>query len=95
VLAFEQAGELDGARFIERIRMVINIEALERRADLRAPDAIFVGFGLGMVTRMKIGGGLGGVQNANIPGQQAIQGLAQILDGDGIREREGGRSLPP
>src|ERR1051326_6750601 len=47
MLAFHQGGGLDHARFIERIRMVVNIARLEWRANCSSIDVVAVGFGDG------------------------------------------------
>ena len=65
VLALESARQPAHAVFVEPVRIVMHIGPLERAADLAAQDAVFVGLGLGLEARVKIGRHFLGVQDAN------------------------------
>ena len=54
MLAFNERGGLDHARFIERIRMVVNIARLEWRANCSSIDVVAVSFGDSRASRMEI-----------------------------------------
>jgi hypothetical protein len=54
MLAFDEGSGLDHARFIERIRMVVNIARLEWRANCSSIDVVAVSFGDSRAARMEI-----------------------------------------
>src|SRR5689334_12487514 len=69
---------------------MVNIQALEGRANFFAPDSVFVGLRNGIETRVEFGRRLGDLQDADVSFQKAIDGLAKILDGYGILEMKRG-----
>ena len=75
---------------------MVDVEALEGRADLGAEDAVFVRLGAGVEAGVKIGRGLFDGRYANIAREQAIDGSAEIVGRDGIRQikcRDLGQSM--
>src|SRR5579864_9082828 len=59
--------------------MMIDIAAIERRADLAAKDPVFVGLRFGLETRMEIEWSFFHSRDADVRRQQTIRGSAQIL----------------
>ena len=53
MLAHDEGGGLDHERFVERIRMVINIARLEWRANCSSIDVVAVSFGDSRASRME------------------------------------------
>jgi hypothetical protein len=53
MLAHDEGGGLDHERFVERIRMVVNIARLEWRANCSSIDVVAVSFGDGGASRME------------------------------------------
>lgn len=64
--------------------MMMHVAPLERRTDFGAQDSILVGFGDGVIPRMKIFGSFGGFRHANLARQRAVHGFPQIFDRNGI-----------
>src|SRR5271157_6394548 len=61
---------------------------LKRQADFAAVNAILVSFRLGLESRMEIGIDLLGREHADGGRQQAVDGAAQVVRGDGVLETE-------
>src|SRR6185437_2382020 len=55
MLALDEGSGLDHARFVERIRMVVNVARLEWRANCSSIDVVAVSFGDSRTSRMEIG----------------------------------------
>ena len=69
----KQRSEFDDARRIERVRVVMDVETLERRADFAAEDAVLVGLGVRLEAGVEIGSRLLGREDANCRRQEAVQ----------------------
>jgi outer membrane protein len=75
---------------IKRIRMVMNIAAFKRRANLAPENPIFVRFSLGLKSRMKAGLALPDASNANGIGQAPVQHMKHMIHRNGVAQIEDG-----
>lgn len=88
VFAFKQQGCFRHASFVERIRMMVHVAALEGRADLFAENAVFVSLRNGVMTGMKTLVNLLGGEYADLPWQQAVHSAAEIFQWNGVFQGE-------
>jgi hypothetical protein len=70
--------------------MMMQVSLIERRTDFAAPDSVLVGLGCGMEPRMKMVLGFSKFQDAYGWWKLPVDGMAEIVRGYGIGEREGG-----
>jgi hypothetical protein len=89
VLAFHQANQARHRFHVERVRMMVNVAILERRAHFPTPDPILIRLGQSVVPRVKIQRSVARIQYPDGGGQQPVHGLPQVCRryrvGDGKR----------
>jgi len=73
VFAFHQRGGLDHARFVERVRMVVDVSSLEWRANCSTIDVVAVSFGDSRAARVEFGRHFFGGKNAYRARKYVIQ----------------------
>ena len=90
VFAEKAGGSIGHSRLIEGVWMVVQITAQEGRANLFAPDAIFVSFCDCIKTGVEAGVALAHFGDANVLGQQVVESYAEVGLWNRAIERKGG-----
>ena len=83
MVAFEFAGGLGHGGFVERAGIVERALVFEWRQHLAAPDAVAVGFALGLPASVEIGADFFGGDDADCGRKQGVQGALEFGGGDG------------
>ena len=76
--------------FVERIRVMVDEMAIERRTYFIAEDAVFVSLAAGVEARMKAWVRFANSADADRAGQKPVYGPPEILRRDGVLERNRG-----
>ena len=78
MFAFEFAGGLGHGGFVERARIVERALVFEWREDLAAPDAVAVGFSLGLPASVEIGADFFRGDDADCGRKEGVQGALEF-----------------
>ena len=90
VLPEEAGGGRGHGGLIQRVRMVMQVTAQERRANLFSPDTVLVSFCNRIVTRVEGCRALADFVDADVIGQEVVECLAEIGFGNWTFEIESG-----
>ena len=95
MLPFKQRCQLENARLIQRIGIVIYVTMREGRTDLGAVDAVFVGLGEGLIARVEIRSGFLKHMVRNIVGVLLEAGKGNLTRKDIEKRFDPACAIPP